>query len=78
MKTVTCKQIGGACDLEFKVETFEELMELSKQHGMKMFQNGDAAHIEAINKMMLMMQSQDEMTAWLEVKKQEFDALPEV
>jgi len=77
MKTVTCKQLGGACDQEFKVETFEEVMELSKQHGMEMFQKGDAAHMEAIQKMMQLMQSQEEMTAWLELKKKEFEALPE-
>ena len=77
MKTVTCKQLGGACDHEFKVETFEEVMELSKQHGMEMFQKGDAAHMEAIQKMMQLMQSQEAMTAWLELKKKEFEALPE-
>ena len=77
MKTITCKQLGGACDLEFKVETFEEVMELSKQHGMEMFQKGDAAHMEAIQKMMQLMQSQDQMTAWLEQKKKEFEALPD-
>ena len=25
MKTMTCKQLGGACDLEFQAETFEEI-----------------------------------------------------
>ena len=30
MKTMTCKQLGGACNLEFKAETFEEIAEMSK------------------------------------------------
>lgn len=34
MKTMTCKQLGGACDKEFHAQTFEEMAELSKQHGM--------------------------------------------
>lgn len=34
MKTMTCKQLGGACDKEFHTETFEEMAELSKKHGM--------------------------------------------
>lgn len=36
MKTMTCKQLGGACDKEFSANTFEEIAELSKQHGMEM------------------------------------------
>ena len=41
MKTMTCSQLGGACDKEFQAETFEEMAELSKQHGMEMFQQGE-------------------------------------
>ncbi|MFS4468741.1 hypothetical protein [Maribacter sp. 2210JD10-5] len=37
MKTMTCKQLGGACDQEFRAYTFEEIAELSKNHGMEMF-----------------------------------------
>jgi hypothetical protein len=35
MKTMTCKQLGGACDLEFHSDTFEEM---SNQNGMEIFQ----------------------------------------
>ena len=38
MKTMTCKQLGGACDLEFHANSFEELADMSKKHGMEMFQ----------------------------------------
>ena len=37
MKTMTCDQLGGACKETFQAETFEEMAELSKQHGMAMF-----------------------------------------
>ena len=30
MKTMTCRQLGGACDLGFRAESFEEMAELSK------------------------------------------------
>jgi len=33
MKTMTCKQLGGACDKEFQANSFEEITEMSKQHG---------------------------------------------
>ena len=76
MKTMTCNQLGGACDLEFHAETFEEMAELSKQHGMEMFQKQDAAHLEAMEKMKQLMQNPDDMTKWFEAKRQEFKALP--
>jgi len=38
MKTMNCKQLGGDCDKEFHANTFEEISELSKQHGLEMFQ----------------------------------------
>ena len=46
MKTMTCKQLGGACDLKFHANTFEEIAEMSKNHGTEMFQNGDSVAIE--------------------------------
>ena len=49
MKTMTCKQLGGACDTEFHANSFEEMAELSKKHGMEMFQKGDKDHLEAMN-----------------------------
>lgn len=76
MKTMTCKQLGGACDLEFHGETFEEMAEQSKKHGMQMFQAGDEAHLKAMNEMQELMQSPDAMTEWFNNKRKEFDALP--
>jgi len=34
MKTMTCKQLGGACEERFYANTFEELAAISKKHGM--------------------------------------------
>ena len=76
MKTMTCHQLGGACDLEFSAETFEEMAELSKKHGMEMYQNGDTAHIEAMQAMQELMASHEAMNRWFEEKRATFDALP--
>ncbi|WP_111978989.1 DUF1059 domain-containing protein [Algibacillus agarilyticus] len=75
MKTMTCKQLGGACDIKFSAETFEELAEKSKLHGMEMFQKQDPDHLEAMQKVMALMQQPQAMQAWFDTKKQEFDAL---
>ena len=40
---MTCKQLGGACDLIFKAETFEEIAALSRAHAQKMMQQKDKA-----------------------------------
>jgi hypothetical protein len=77
MKTMTCIQLGGACDLEFHSESFEEIAKLSKKHGMEMFQAGDKAHLDAMNKMMELMQKPEAMQEWFANKKAEFEALPE-
>lgn len=73
---MTCKQLGGACDKEFQAETFEEIAGMSKKHGMEMFQSGDPAHLEAMNKMQELMRSADSMKEWFENKRTEFAALP--
>ena len=79
MKTMTCKQLGGACDKEFHADTFEEISGLSKQHGMEMFQKNDKPHLDAMNKMRELMVSADSdaMKNWMNAKREEFDALPD-
>lgn len=77
MKTMNCKQLGGACDKEFKANSFDEIVELSKQHGMEMFQQQDEIHLAAMGKIRELMQNPEEMKNWFESKKNEFDLLPE-
>ncbi|MEM7392611.1 MAG: DUF1059 domain-containing protein [Verrucomicrobiota bacterium] len=77
MKMMTCEQLGGACDQEFHAATFDEIAELSKRHGMEMFQKKDEAHLEAMNRMRDLMQDPDAMKRWFAERKAEFDALPE-
>jgi len=77
MKSMTCNQLAGACDLVFQAETFEEMGELSKQHAMEMMQAGDSAHMAAMNEMGTMMQDPAAMQAFFDSKRKEFDELPE-
>jgi mannitol/fructose-specific phosphotransferase system IIA component (Ntr-type) len=77
MKTMTCKQLGGACNKTFQANTFEEMAELSKQHGMEMFQQQDAEHLEAMKKVMELMQQPQAMEQWFQAKQKEFEALAE-
>ena len=77
MKTMNCKQLGGACDKEFHADTFEEIAEMSKKHGMEMLQKNDEHHLKAMNEIQELMQKPDAMKNWFENRKKEFDALPE-
>ena len=75
MKTMTCMQLGGVCDLEFKAETFAQIAEMSKEHGREMFEKGDLPHIEAMKEMMELMKSPVAMQAWMEEKMNLFESL---
>lgn len=77
MKTMTCKQLGGACNETFHANSFEEIAEMSKQHGMEMFQQKDEAHLDAMKEMQELMQKPEAMTEWFDGKRSEFEALPE-
>ncbi len=77
MKAMTCKQLGGACDEVFHANSFEEIAEMSKKHGMEMFQQGDEEHLKAMDEMKDLMENPDAMKEWFENKRIEFDALLE-
>jgi hypothetical protein len=77
MKTMTCKQLGGACNKTFSADTFEEMAELSKQHGMEMFQSNDEEHLAAMNAMRQLMEKPEQMQQWFADRKAEFEMLEE-
>lgn len=75
MKKMTCKQLGGACEEVFSANTFEELVALSKQHGMEMFQQQDAQHLQAMARVQQLMSDPEAMKVWFDNKRSEFDQL---
>ena len=76
MKTMTCKQLGGAWEQEFSANSFEEIAELSKKHGMEMFEKSDEDHLKAMGKMKELMNDPSAMNEWFEAKNKEFESLP--
>jgi hypothetical protein len=74
MKSMTCIQLGGACEQLFSGETFDELAAHSQQHGKEMFGANDGPHMAAMGAMMELMKS-GEMDAWMAARKAEFEAL---
>jgi arginine/lysine/ornithine decarboxylase len=54
------------------------MAQMSQKQGKEMFQRGDTAHLEAMNAMRALMQSADGMAKWMESKRNEFEAKPDV
>lgn len=75
MKSMTCKELGGACSMVFKGTSFEDIVKQSKAHGKEMFLKKDPAHVEAMSVMQDLMKDAAAMQEWFEQKKQEFEAL---
>ncbi len=76
MKTMTCKELGGACSKTFTAETFDDIAMMVSKHAREMVQQGDADHINAMNEMRNNMSSPDAMNAWMDDKRKAFNALP--
>ena len=72
---MTCRQLAGACDVEFHANTFEGMATMSQNHGRDMFKKQDAPHLAAMEAMMKF--TPQEMQTWMDQKKNEFDSLPE-
>jgi hypothetical protein len=75
MKTMTCKQLGGACEEKFHANSFEGIAEVSKRHAHEMYKNGDKAHMKAMKEMLELMKDSSAMKKWFENKQKEFDEL---
>ena len=75
MKTMTCKQLGGACNQTFRANTFDEIAKMVSLHAREMVQQGDNAHIQAMNEMRSSMTSPEAMNAWMDEKRKAFNSL---
>ena len=69
MKTMTSKQLGGACEKEFTANSFDEIADISKTHGMEMFQANDKDHLKAMDDIKEQMKNPKTMGEWFEKKE---------
>ena len=51
MKKLTCRDLGGPCDMELTGDSFQEIGKKSYIHVMEQIKNGDEAHKVAAGKM---------------------------
>jgi predicted small metal-binding protein len=76
MKTLTCRDLGGSCDLAFTGESFEEIGEKCHEHVMEQIHKADEAHISAANKMRDA--TADKQKVLIAEFKRKFDEAPDV
>ena len=76
MKTMTCKELGGPCDLELRGESADEVIKLQDQHLKDVVAAGDAAHEPALKDMKGRWKRPISGMKWYKATKADFAALP--
>lgn len=76
-KTMTCKQLGGPCDLAFSETTADKIIHAQDQHLKDAVAAGDTAHEPANNDMRGRWKRPIAGLGWYRKVKKDFAALPE-
>lgn len=77
MKTMTCRQLGGVCDLAFRGNTADEVITAQDAHLKDAVGRGDAAHRPANDEMRGRWKHPKRSLGWYRATKQAFAALPD-
>ena len=77
MKTMTCKQLGGPCDLELSGSTADEIIKAQDRHLKEIVATGDTAHESAHHDMKGRWKHPIAGMGWYKQVKRDFAALPE-
>ena len=77
MKTMTCEQMGGPCDLALRGNTADEVIKAQDRHLKDMVAGGDNAHASASAAMKGRWKNPIAGMGWYRKVKRDFAALPE-
>ena len=75
MKTMTCKQLGGPCDLEHLGESADDIIKAQDQHLKDAVAGGDGAHQAARDEMRGRWKRPISGMKWYLAAKKDFAAL---
>ena len=75
MKTMTCRQLGGACDLPLSGETADAMIKAQDSHLKEVVAAGDAAHEPALQDMKGRWKHPIAGMGWYRQVKKDFAAL---
>jgi hypothetical protein len=77
MKTMTCRQLGGPCDLEHRGETADDVIKAQDRHLKEATAAGDGTHEEARADMKGRWRHPKKAMDWYRTAKQTFAGLPD-
>lgn len=77
MKTMTCRQLGGPCDLPHRGETADDVIQAQDRHLKDQEQAGDASHQPARDDMKGRWKRPKKSLDWYFGMKKAFAELPE-
>jgi predicted small metal-binding protein len=77
MKTMTCEQLGGACGLELRGDTADEVIKAQDRHLREAVASGDATHEKALKAMKGRWKNPIKGMGWYRDTKRSFAALPD-
>jgi predicted small metal-binding protein len=77
MKTMTCRQLGGPCDLAHRGDTGDEVIHAQDRHLKEVVAAGDTAHEAALQEMKGRWKNPVGGLGWYRRVKKEFKALPD-
>jgi hypothetical protein len=77
MKTMTCQQLGGPCELALHGETANDVIKAQDSHLKEMVAGGDKTHESALNQMKGRWKNPIAGMGWYRQAKRDFAALPQ-
>lgn len=77
MKTMTCRQMGGPCDLAFHGKTADDVINAQDKHLKELGASGDEAHKSALQSMAGRWKNPLKGMGWYMQTQKDFAALPE-
>ena len=77
MKTMTCRQLGGPCDLAHRGDTHDDVINAQDQHLKQAEKDGDAAHLPARKEMKDRWRHPKKSLGWYRDMQAAFAVLPE-
>lgn len=77
VKTMTCKQLGGPCDVPFQGEKADEVIKAQDKHLKEMDAQGDETHASAAKSMQDRWKHPIAGMGWYRQTKKAFAALPD-
>ena len=77
MKTMTCSQLGGPCDLALRADTADEIIKAQDKHLKETVAGGDHTHEPALQEMKGRWKHPVSGMRWYKKAKADFATLPE-